>query len=125
MSVSIITSVVIPAPGGAGHIRNRVAVSIITNVILAPPREEAALDFVSVVYARPGAASHGWHAEGRDPDVGPAEGSGEDGLRSMILKIQVLLVFLASEEAAEGAGGAGGAGDQRPAAGHRYRYLVV
>ena len=48
--------------------------------------DDVALDFVSILYARPGAAAQGWHSEGRDP----TESAG-GALTSFILKVQVIL----------------------------------
>lgn len=48
--------------------------------------DNVALDFISILYARPGAAAQGWHSEGRDP----TEGTG-GALTSVILKVQVIL----------------------------------
>jgi hypothetical protein len=50
--------------------------------------DDTALDFVSVLYAKPGATNQGWHAEGRDPEA-LAEADGR--LANCILKVQVLL----------------------------------
>jgi hypothetical protein len=48
--------------------------------------EDSSLDFVSMLYAKAGAQSQGWHGEGRDPEL-----SKTYGLTNKILKVQVVL----------------------------------